>query len=226
MSQNLIMVLHRIPFLPRTTVDGEWDLWEQYRSVIERTAARWIADAMVADRDFDVSDFGIDDDDFHDGAADAVRELEQNPEAIAAARTRLNEIAETYAIGYCGARAEFVISGMWVAMYGGLSWGDEPFEGYGQVCALAALPELAVGATSYVPTALQASVVDSLLNDGSRPSAQTRWIDDNAILVSGWIAAEVDAREAVIGETVRSAVDSVELDVLVAVSEKVAEHCA
>ena len=223
MSQHLTIAMHRIPSLSRTRAP-ELDLAEQYQAVIERTAPGWIADAMVSDAGFDVTDFGVDEEDFHFGADDAVRAVANNPDAIVAARVRLNEIAAEYAVAYNGQRAEFVIAGMWVAMYGGLSSGDEPFEGYGSVCALASLPELTVGGTSYVPSALQASVVDSLLNEAARPAAETRWIEDNALLVSGWIAAEVDAREEVIAETVRSAVDSVELDVLVAVSARIVER--
>lgn len=151
MSTHLSVVLHRIPSFVPGPDSAEQRERSTYRAIIDRAPSGLLAAALVADHDFDVAPFGIDDVDFHDGAFAPVAAFMNDPRAVIAAREHLYAVVDSHVIGYHRHRADIRIGDTWAAVYAGQSCGDEPFEGFGGVCALATLPELTITSVSGVP---------------------------------------------------------------------------
>lgn len=228
MGANLTITLHLCPpVLPGLGTAEEREA-AAFRAVIDRTPDRWIAEALALDYDFDVSEFGGADFDleFHDQASAAIAAVEKNPAAMAAARARLYDTVDTYAVGYCGPRTDIQLGGRWLSIYGGLSCGDEPFDGYGAVCALAELPELSVWQIPYIPQSLHAGVLAGIEDYGGLDDAAVRWIKKNPKLLDGLISTELADRESVIVDTVTDALAGIEADARDAVLARIADQVA
>lgn len=226
MGADLIATIHKIPALPPNATDICSGQLDAYKAIIDATDAQWIAEAIAQDRDFDVTEFGVDDDEFHEESCEAIEQIANSPEAVAAARIRLYEIAEEYAVGRCRARAEFSIGGIWIAFYGGMSWGEEPFDGFGAVCALSHLPGLGVEHTVSAPTALAERVLGGLTDDAELDDNLVQWVNTHLMQVRGLVAAEISARESVISEAIDAALSDLEAEVRLAVHAEVATHAS
>jgi hypothetical protein len=208
MGADLLTVIHKIPALPPTATDPVSGQLEAYKAIIDATNAHLISEAITLDDDFDVTDFGVDDLEFHDGIESTIEQFARIPEAVTAARRRLYEVAEEYAMGACDSRADLMIGGTWFAFYAGLSRGDEPFEGYGAVSALAELPGLGVAQTVYDPAGLTERVLGGLADDAALDDSLKNWVNANPLQVSGMVETEIGARESVI----TGAIDAVLID--------------
>lgn len=220
MGSFLSAALHRIP--PITTNSGTIAEHDRaaYRAVIDRTSPARLAEALVDDRDFDVSGFGVDDDDFHDGCSVAIAAVRTNPLAIAAAREHLYTVVESHVVRDCRHRTDVQVGGMWVAIYGGLSCGDEPFEGFGGVCALSTLSDLSVELTPGIPVGLHDDVRGSI-TDEANPGAVVQWAAENPHCVDAMVTDEIDNRESVIVDVVDSATSDIRADIRDAVVERI-----
>ena len=219
MSTHLSTVLHRIPpFVPGPGTAEERER-ATYRAIIDRTTPGWLVAALVGDYDFDVTGFGVDDVDFHDGCSDAFAAVKANPQAITAVREHLYAVVDAHVIGHSRHRADVPLGSMWVAIYAGQSCGDEPFDGYGGVCALAMLPELSPSPASGIPAGLQGEVCGSV-RDGVDP-AVTRWAAENPYLVDGMVADEIGKRESAIADVVDSVMSEIRADIRDAVVRRI-----
>lgn len=168
MSTQLSVVLHRIPsYFPRNGSAEERER-DAYRAIIDRTTPGWLASALAVDRTFDVTPFGIDDDAFHNHDFIPLAAFVDCPQAIAAGRDHLYAVVDSYAISHCSHRADVWIGSMWVAIYGGQSCCDEPFDGYSSVSALALLPELGMLPAPKTPASLHGEVRKAV-QDGMDP---------------------------------------------------------
>lgn len=219
MSTHLSVVLHRIPsFVPGPTAASERER-DTYRAIIDRTPPELLVDALIGDHDFDVTPFGIDDVDFHEGCTSCVAAVKDNPQAIAAAREHLYAVVDSHVIGDCTERADILIGDMWAAVYAGQSCGDEPFDGYGGVCALAMLPELGITPTPGIPASLHGEVCASI-GDGMDPTVM-KWAAENPGLVDSLVAEELDQRETVVADAVDSVLSEIRADIRDAVVQRI-----
>lgn len=165
MGADMWVVMHRQPVsVPDSGSVAERE--EAYREVIDRSPDSVIAEALVMDLGFEVDKFAVGVSDFEfnyrGGVRSAVEAFATNPAAVALGRRRLGETARMFAADpWCRVRSDFQVGGQWISVYGGLSWGDEPFEGYGAVCALASLPELDVDGVGAAEVGCQGAVVTS-----------------------------------------------------------------
>lgn len=211
MGSFFCVVLHRIPSLvpgPDPVDRSERDI---YRAIIDRASPESLVEAMVGRNIFDVAPFGVDHDDFHDGHDDAVAILKETPLAVAAARELLYEVVDSHVIGHCPDRADVLIGGGWVAIYGGRSWGDLPFDGYDGVCALAMLPELSVPAAAGVPATLQSEVFGAI-TDGMDPAVM-EWVSENPYVTDSLVADEIGKWESVITDRTESVLSVIRADI-------------
>lgn len=219
MSTHLSVVLHRIPsFTPGPNAASERER-DTYRAIIDRTPPVLLAEALIGDHEFDVTRFGVDDVDFHEGFPPCVAAVRDNPQAMAAAREHLYAVVDSHVIGHCAERADILIGGMWAAVYAGRSCGDEPFEGYGGVCALAMLPELSVTPTPGIPASLHGEVCASI-GDGMDPAVM-KWAAENPGLVDSLVAEELDQRETVVADAVDSVLSEIRADIRDAVVQRI-----
>lgn len=219
MSTHLSVVLHRIPsFTPGPNAASERER-DTYRAIIDRTPPVLLAEALIGDHEFDVTKFGVNDVDFHEGFPPCVAAVRDNPQAMAAAREHLYAVVDSHVIGHCAERADILIGGMWAAVYAGRSCGDEPFEGYGGVCALAMLPELSVTPTPGIPASLHGEVCASI-GDGMDPAVM-EWAAENPGLVDSLVAEELDQRETVVADAVDSVLSEIRADIRDAVVQRI-----
>lgn len=225
MSMNFVTAIHRHLAITPGIADQKAAELAAYREMIDRTPDRWIAEVMSWVPDFDVSAFGSGtdfDDDFHAGDPDALEVFVSSPVGLAAARDRLWETAREFAVDeWCRWRSDVVVGGMWVAVYGGLSCGDEPFVGFDAVRALAGLPELGV---SEVPRVLQGfldQVFCEIEDDEGLGPVVAGWVRSNRWLLRGLVEVELGVRESVIVDAVAGVLSEVRLAVLARVGELV-----
>lgn len=222
MGADLITAIHKVPAPAPTATDVVIGMLDAYKAIIDAATPQQIAEAITLDHYFGVDDFGVDDDEFHDGVPAAITQIAGSAEAVAAARSHLYETAETYAVGRCNARADLCIGGIQVALYGGMSWGDEPFDGFGAVCALSYLPGLGVESTASVEPWLSDRVLGSLTDFSGLDTELVRWIATHPAQVRGLVESEVGARESVIADVIDSVLSDLEAEVRSAVHAEVA----
>lgn len=219
MSTHLSVVLHRIPsFTPGPNAASERER-DTYRAIIDRTPPELLAEALIGDHDFDVTPFDIDDVDFHEGCSPCVAAVRDNPQAMAAAREHLYEVVDSHVIGAAHYRADIRLGEMWAAVYAGQSGGDEPFDGYGGVCALAMLPGLGITPTPGIPASLHGEVCASI-GDGMDPTVM-KWAAENPGLVDSLVAEELDQRETVVADAVDSVLSEIRADIRDAVVQRI-----
>lgn len=149
MGADMIVTMIACPVVEAGTESYEDRSVAAYTAVIGRASASEVAWALIPAHEYDVSEFGGAygedfDLEFHDGVEGAVAAFEQNPIAIAAGRSYLVEKATEFLVFPSQMRADVLLGNQWVAVFAGLSWGDEPFDGHGAVAALAQIPELSM----------------------------------------------------------------------------------
>jgi hypothetical protein len=157
MGADLLTVAVRIP--DEAIRDNGYDQDVLYR-IVDQTSAADIVAAATNDMTFDPSDFGVDSEDLYQFSGtfpdewhptDPPAILLANPEAVAAIRTHLRTATDLI-----GSPHRYLniwhIAGVTVALFGGTSWGEDPFDGFSTLCALTELPEFQVPTTP--PTGL------------------------------------------------------------------------